>query len=205
MATARPWLLRLLAEACDIGAEVGGLVAAELHVRHLGMGVHQELRDLVGAEPGLAWRSRRRSARCRRRASDRARRRGRRRTSASRASRRATRRRRGDRRRPGSMGTSAIASATARAARTKARDGSERMRSWSRRPPGGGNDCSVRIGRLAAGPKRRSVAAAHSKKGGPWGRPSHRSAKAALSLSRNSTCRTRPGAASSRSDKRPPS
>ena len=42
----------LLSEARDIGPEVPGFVAAKLHIGHLWMWIHQELRDLFRAEPG---------------------------------------------------------------------------------------------------------------------------------------------------------
>ena len=43
--------LTLSSEARDIGAEVPGFVAAKLHVGHLGVWIHQELRYLFRAEP----------------------------------------------------------------------------------------------------------------------------------------------------------
>jgi len=51
----------LPSEARDIGAEVSGFISAELHVGHLWVWIHQELRDLFRAESGhLGYRGKRR-------------------------------------------------------------------------------------------------------------------------------------------------
>ena len=44
----------LLSEARDIGAEVTGFLAAELHVGHLGVGIHQKMAPTFSAlNPGV--------------------------------------------------------------------------------------------------------------------------------------------------------
>ena len=164
-------------------------------------------RAILSARSRASWRSRRRPARCRRRASGRARRCGRRRTSASPVARRGPRRRR--RPRPPSAADRTKASRANPCARAAGEIGScdERLvmacgslPSARIRPAESAERQAIsRPPARDQAAKRRAPKAKRAARGPPFRSPEPKG------LSRNSTCRTRPDAASSRSDRRRPS